>query len=144
MGSTATTTSSSTLVLLPVSDEDIPAITTLWYDSIYSPSFSKIWPDTPTCRAWWNAANRADLHQKPYQYYLKVVDPAADDRLVAYGKWDLAMPETRGSRFPPWCKDTVPEEASRYVRCLDSERERVCGSRPNYCKRLFPRCPLLV
>lgn len=101
MGSTAATASSSTLVLLPVTDEDIPAITTLWYDSLYSPSFSQIWPDTPACRAWWDAANRADLHQKPYQHYVKVVDTTAGNRLIAYGKWDLAMAETRGSRFPP-------------------------------------------
>lgn len=142
MGSTETTPGSSTLILLPITDEDIPAITNLWYDSLYRPSFSQIWPNTPVCRAWWDAANRADLHHKPYQHYLKVIDTATDNRIIAYGKWDLAMAETRGSRFPRWCGDTVAEVANRYVHSLDSERERVCGERPSYCENMAPDVPL--
>lgn len=122
----------STLALLPVTEEDLPVITKLWYASM--PPFEDIWPNTPAGHAWWDAANLAELDQ-PNRHYLKVVDTAADNRLIAYGKWDFAVfaEERGGPRFPPWCIDSKPEAGDKFVASLESERKRLCGDAPSYC-----------
>lgn len=122
----------STLALLPVTVEDLPVITKLWYASM--PPFEDIWPNTAAGHAWWDAANLAELNQ-PNRHYLKVVDTAADNRLIAYGKWDFAVfaEERGGPRFPPWCTDSKPEAGDKFVNSLESERKRLCGDAPSYC-----------
>lgn len=129
-----------TLTLSEVTLADIPAITEVWYNSLYAPEFASIWPDTPTCRRWWDDTNRYDLEYKPFQKYVKVTTPAVvdgqatgEEKIVAYAKWDLAMPDVRGPRFAPWGSQTNVDDADAFFGTLERERKRVCGHAPNYC-----------
>lgn len=130
------------LVLEPVTLEDIPALTTLWYETFTDPAMQHLWPDTPGMRQWWDEANRRDLTDKPYQRYVKVVDPESKDaqgrpRIVAYAKWDLAMPDERGCRFPPWHEDMPKQDCDNFFNTLERNRKRVFGDTKHYCMSLW-------
>jgi hypothetical protein len=74
---TRNTTIPSSLRLEPVTLDDIPEITKLWYAAMRDPfTLERISPDTPGVRQWWDDANRHDLLHKPFQHYVKVVDTA--------------------------------------------------------------------
>ncbi|KAJ6037517.1 hypothetical protein N7444_010222 [Penicillium canescens] len=93
------------LVLELATVDDIPAITELWFTVFNDPGMRHLMPDTPGVRQWMTEANLNDMQQKPYQKYIKIVDPTTKDatgqpRLAAYAKWDLSMPDQRGPRFP--------------------------------------------
>ncbi|KAJ6038815.1 hypothetical protein N7499_003679, partial [Penicillium canescens] len=45
-------------------------------------------------------------------------------RLVAFGKWDLSMPEEQGRRFPHWHADSPFQECEDFIRALEKERKR--------------------
>ncbi|GJC82238.1 hypothetical protein ColLi_05076 [Colletotrichum liriopes] len=101
----------STLVLEPATVDDVPALTEVWFAAFaHDPEIARLWPDTPRVRAWWDGANRGDMLAKPFQRFVKVVDPDSADargraRIAAWAKWDTSMPEARGRRYPPWCED---------------------------------------
>jgi hypothetical protein len=130
------------LVLELATLEDIPALTDLWYEAFTDPSARHIWPDTPGVRKWWDDANREDMINKPFQRYVKVVDPKSKDangrpRIVAYAKWDMAMPNERGRRFPPWHEDMHQKDCDSFVSTLEGNRKRVFGDSRNYCMSLY-------
>lgn len=126
------------LQLEPVTLEDIPDITNLWYGAFTEPAMLHIWPDTPGVRQWWDNANRKDLLHKPHQRYIKIVDTKSVDakgrpRIAAFAKWDLAMPEERGRRWPPWHGDMPRQDCDDFLAGLESERKRVMGDVKHYC-----------
>jgi hypothetical protein len=128
----------NSLVREPATLEDIPALTVLWYEAFTDPATRHIWPDTPGIRKWWDDANREDMTDKPYQRYIKVVDPGSKDvngrpRIVAYAKWDLAMPDERGRRFPPWHEDMHRQDCDDFLNTLEKNRKRIFGNEKNYC-----------
>jgi hypothetical protein len=103
-------------------------------------------PDTPGVRQWMTEANLYDMQQKPYQKYIKIVDPTTKDvtgqpRLAAYAKWDLSMPDQRGPRFPPWHADQPSQDCNAFFGKLEDDRKRVMGDRKHYC--MTPRAALL-
>ncbi|KAJ6174638.1 hypothetical protein N7485_005375, partial [Penicillium canescens] len=53
-------------------------------------------------------------------------------RLVAFGKWDLSMPEEQGRRFPHWHADSPFQECEDFIRALEKERKRVMGDEKHY------------
>ncbi|KGO76730.1 Acyl-CoA N-acyltransferase [Penicillium italicum] len=125
------------LVLEPATVQDLPAITELWFTVFNDPGMRQLFPDTPGVRDWFTAANRTDMLTKPYQKYLKVIDPNTKDaqgqaRIVAYAKWDLAMPDERGARFPPWHGDMPGQGCDAFFEGLEKERKRVMGDRKHY------------
>ncbi|KAJ5774882.1 Acyl-CoA N-acyltransferase [Penicillium paradoxum] len=127
----------NSLVLEPVTIEDLPAITELWFTVFNDPGMTHLMPNTPGIREWFTQANRTDMLTKPYQKYLKVVDPNTKDaqgrsRIAAYAKWDLAMPDERGPRFPPWHGDMPQTDCEKFFGSLESERKRVMGDRKHY------------
>ena len=130
---------SSPLKLEPVEVDDVPAITELWFATFTDPQMQHIFPDTPNVRKWWDDTNRHDLLNKPFQKYIKIVDPHSLDhhgrpRLAAFAKWDTASMDERGRRFAPWDTDIAISDADVLFGRLDSERRRVMGSQKHYCK----------
>ncbi|KOS41871.1 hypothetical protein ACN38_g7252 [Penicillium nordicum] len=125
------------LVLELATIEDLPAITELWFTVFNDPGMRRLFPDTPGTRDWFTAANRTDMLTKPYQKYLKVIDPDTKDaqgqaRIAAYAKWDLAMPDERGPRFPPWHGDMPSPDCDAFFGGLEDNRRRVMGDKKHY------------
>ncbi|KAL5045914.1 hypothetical protein BDW71DRAFT_207898 [Aspergillus fruticulosus] len=133
------TTHTSTLRLSPMFPADIPDLTTIWFAAFTDPAIRQLFPDTPGVRAWLTAANQHDLHSKPFQKYVKIVDSSARDehgqkreRIVAYAKWDLSMPEERGERYPLWHCDMPAAECEEFFQREEREREGVTGGARHY------------
>lgn len=132
----------SSLVLQPATLDDIPDLTALWFMSFTTPTVRHLWPDTPGVRKWLADANRGDMTEKSYQKYVKVVDPESKDangrpRIVAYAKWDLAMPDERGSRFPPWHEDMHSQDCDNFFNAMEINRKRIFGDTKHYCMSLI-------
>ena len=127
------------LQLDTVTLDDIPDITELWYIAFIDPGMRHLFPDSPNVRRWWDDANRHDLLHKPFQKYLKVVDPDLVDKdgrskLVAYAKWDMAVDlQQRGSRFPPWHADMPGKDCDAFFTGLDRGRARIMGDKNHIC-----------
>ncbi|KAL4902697.1 acyl-CoA N-acyltransferase [Aspergillus multicolor] len=129
-----------TLKLFPVTTPDIHSLITIWFAAFSGdPTLRRLFPDTAGVRAWLTAANQHDLSHKPFQKYVKVVDPDAVDsegktheRIVAYAKWDTSSPEHRGSRYPPWHEDIPALECEEFFQREETERERVMGKTKHY------------
>ena len=130
----------SNLQILPATEDDIPALVDLWFRAFsIDPGMMQIFPDTPNMRKWFADYNALDFATKPYQYFIKVVDPEIIDeqgspRILAYAKWDTAMPNIRGPRFPPWDLETPGELATNVFDSLNGNRDRVMGDLKHYCK----------
>ncbi|KAL4762084.1 GNAT family N-acetyltransferase [Aspergillus foveolatus] len=132
-------TTPSTLKLSPVLPADIPALTTVWFAAFTDPAIRQLFPDTPGVRWWLTAANQHDLHSKPFQKYVKIVDSSARDehgqeheRIIGYAKWDLSTPEERGSRYPLWHHDMPAAECEVFFEREDRERRRVMEGLEHY------------
>lgn len=129
----------SPLVLLQATVDDIPSLIDIWYKAFSSDKeMMHLFPDTPEMRKWMADYHALDFATKPYQYYLKVVDPEATDeqgrvQVLAYAKWDTAMPNVRGARFPPWAAETPGEECTALFDMLEANRDRVMGETKHYC-----------
>lgn len=136
-------TTPDSLVLEHATIEDVPAITELFFIVFNDPGMRHLFPDTPGAREWFTKTNRHDMLTKPYQKYLKIIEPNTKDaqgrpRIVAYAKWDLAMADERGPRFPPWHGDMPQHDCDVFFGCLESERKRVMGDRKHYCEYSVP------
>ncbi|KAJ5814481.1 hypothetical protein N7474_006258 [Penicillium riverlandense] len=132
MGSTT-----NSLVLEPATAEDVPAITELWFAAFTQPVIGHLFPNTPGMHQWHRDWHLGDIQTKPFQKYLRVTDAASRDeqgrpRLVAFGKWDLAMPDERGRRFPHWHADSPYQECEDFVDELEKARKRVMGDKKHY------------
>ncbi|CAG9947582.1 unnamed protein product [Clonostachys rosea f. rosea IK726] len=117
--------------------EDAPELTEVWFAAFQDPDLRRLWPDTDGVRQWWTDANSHDMRQKPFQRYVKVIDPDTKDargrsRIAAYAKWDLSMPDERGRRYPPWHTDMPGEECDAFFLREEKERERVMGKEEHY------------
>ncbi|KAK7214813.1 hypothetical protein V2G26_002816 [Clonostachys chloroleuca] len=117
--------------------EDARELTEVWFAAFQDPDLRRLWPDTDGVRQWWTDANSHDMRQKPFQRFVKVVDPDTKDargrpRIAAYAKWDLSMPDERGRRYPPWHADMPGEECDAFFLREEKERERVMGNEKHY------------
>lgn len=126
------------LVLEPATAEDVPAITEVWFASFTQPVIGQLFPNTPGMHEWHREWHRSNIQTKPNAKYLRVVDTASKDgqgrpRLVAFAVWDLAMPEERGRRFPPWHADSPHQACDDLITRLEMERKRVMGDERHYC-----------
>lgn len=133
------------LQIEPITLEDIPAITALWFASFTDPSIRRVFPDTPGVRQWLEDANRRDMTEKPFQRYVKVVDTTSQDstgrsRIAAYAKWDLSMPEERGSRYPPWHEDMPRKLCDEFFAKEEENRKRVMRDRKHICMSIGKSC----
>lgn len=132
----ATTTQS--LVLEPATAEDVPAIVNVWFLAFRQPTITRLLPDTPGMREWHRDWHLSNFQTRPKTKYLRVVDTESKDehgrpRIIAFGVWDLAMPEERGRRFPPWHADSPQQACEELIDGLEKERKRVMGDAKNYC-----------
>lgn len=140
----------SNLQILPATVDDIPTLVDVWFKAFsIDPGMMQLFPDTPNMRKWMAEYHALDFATKPYQYYMKVVDPEIIDehgsvRVLAYGKWDTAMPNIRGPRFPPWDSDTPGTEATKVFDGLNESRDRVMGDLKHYCKSSQRRMGVIV
>jgi hypothetical protein len=128
-----------TLRIEKVVQKDIPTLTEIWFAAFTDPEIRRIWPDTPAVRKWWTDANHHDLLHKPFQHYVKVVDPETRDirgepRIAAFAKWDTSMPKERGRRYPPWTEDQSKQICDEFIDKEERERLRVMGNDRHYCK----------
>ncbi|KAJ5708708.1 acetyltransferase [Penicillium malachiteum] len=129
---------SSTLKLEPLTLEDTHALSVLWFAAFTDRSMTDVFPNTPGVQQWLENSSREDLTNKPFQKYVKIVDTEAIDsqgrpRLVAFAKWDLAMPEDRGRRWPPWHEDMNGDMAEKFFQILEGNRKRVMGDQKHFC-----------
>ncbi|WQF81316.1 Putative GNAT domain, acyl-CoA N-acyltransferase [Colletotrichum destructivum] len=128
----------SNLILEPVTLEDVTALTEVWFAAFaHDPAINRLWPDTPLVRAWWDGANRSDIVAKPFQRFVKVVDPNIADarggaRIAAWAKWDTSMPGQRGRRYPPWCEDMPGKVCDAFIESEERERGRLMGEENHY------------
>ena len=88
-------------------------------------------------RKWRDHTTRNDMLTKPFQKYIKVVDPTSIDgngraRIVSFAKWDLAMILDRGRRYLPWHEDMPTEECDEFFAMEDKERTRLMGNEKHY------------
>ncbi|KPM38034.1 hypothetical protein AK830_g8534 [Neonectria ditissima] len=130
-------TTPKALKLEMATPEDVPTLTEIWFEAFTKPYIRRLWPDTPGVRKWWEDAHRHDMLNKPLVRYVKVVDSESTDdqgrpRIVAWAKWDLAMPEDRGRRYPPWHEDTPGQECDALFEKVEAERRRVMGDQKHY------------
>ena len=130
--------SPKSLQLATVTLEDVPTLTEVWFAAFTDPGLRRLWPDTPNVRKWWDDANRNDILNKPFQHYIKVIDPESNDsqgrtRIAAFAKWDTSMPSERGRRYPPWSEDMPGDECDVFVEREEIERRRVMGDLKHYC-----------
>ena len=128
----------TSFVLEPATADDVPAMTELWFAAFTQPSIKQLFPDTPGMHEWWSGWHRSNFTSRPSARYLRVVDTASKDangkpRLIAFGVWDLAMPDDRGRRFPEWHRDSDKQGCDALVDGLEAERKRVMGGRKHYC-----------
>ncbi|OBT66138.1 hypothetical protein VE03_05140 [Pseudogymnoascus sp. 23342-1-I1] len=128
---------SNRLVLEPATAEDVSAIVEVWFAAFTQPSIRLLLPDTPGLRKWHRDWHLGNFKTRPTTKYLRIVDPESKDeqgrpRVVAFGVWDLAMPEERGRRFPPWHPDSPQQTCDDFITGLESERKRVMGDAKNY------------
>lgn len=129
----------SPLLLVPATVDDIPALVDIWLEAFSKDKdMTHLFPDTPGVRKWMADYHALDFATKPYQYYVKAVDPETADeqgraRVVAFGKWDTASMEVRGPRFPPWDADMPGDEATQVFDLLNGNRSRVMGDVKHYC-----------
>lgn len=68
---------------------------------------------------------------KPYQPNSR--DAHGRPRIVAFAKWDLAMSEERGRRWPVWHADQPGRECEEFLATLERNRRRVMGEEKHYC-----------
>ncbi|KAJ6143116.1 hypothetical protein N7471_002569 [Penicillium samsonianum] len=126
----------NSLVLEPATPEDVSAITEVWFASFTQPVIGQLFPNTPGMHQWHRDWHLGDI-QKSHCKYLRVIDTESKDergrpRLVAFGKWDLAMPEERGRRFPHWHADSPYQECEDFIEELEQARKRVMGDEKHY------------
>ncbi|OQE00396.1 hypothetical protein PENVUL_c052G05550 [Penicillium vulpinum] len=126
----------NSLVLELATPEDVPAITEVWFASFTQPVIGQIFPNTPGMHQWHRDWHMGDI-QKSHHRYLRVVDTESKDeqgrpRLVAFGKWDLAMPDDRGRRFPQWHADSPYQQCEDLIENLEKARKRVMGDEKHY------------
>lgn len=119
------------LTLEPVTEDDIPSLSALWYKSFSIPINLLMFPNTPGIRAWWDEANGHDLLHNPHRKYLKIVDPVPGS-VVAYAKWDLD-PQHSGARFPDWHAESDRATCDLVFTVLDEEKKAFFGERRFYC-----------
>lgn len=129
---------SSPLKLDLVTLEDSSALMDLWFAAFSDPGSRRLFPNTPGVRRWLEDAIYLDLLRRPFQRYLKVVDPESkgangQPRVAAYAKWDLSTPEERGPRYPPWHNDMPRELCEAFVSRGESNRKRVMGNQKHIC-----------
>lgn len=132
-------TNSKTLRVEKVVLDDIPTLTEVWFAAFTDPGIRRIWPDTPAVRKWWTDANHHDLLHKPFQHYIKIIDPQTQDvqgrpRIAAFAKWDTSMPSERGRRYPPWTEDQPGQVCDEFIAKEERERLRVMGDQKHYCE----------
>ncbi|CAI7572732.1 unnamed protein product [Penicillium pancosmium] len=125
------------LQLEPLTLEDTPALTELWFAAFTDPELRRVFPDTPAVRQWLTDANQHDLTHKPFQKYIKVIDPISTDqqgrpRIAAYAKWDTSMPEERGGRYPPWHEEMSASLCDEFFRKEEENRIRVMGEKKHF------------
>ncbi|OQE37951.1 hypothetical protein PENCOP_c009G07109 [Penicillium coprophilum] len=128
--------SPNSLVLELATPGDVPALTEVWFAAFTQPVIGQLFPNTPGMHQWQRDRHYGDI-QKPHYRYLRVVDTESKDehgrpRLVAFGKWDLAMPDERGRRFPSWHADSPYQECEDCIASLEQARKRVMGDEKHY------------
>ncbi|KAJ5261294.1 acetyltransferase [Penicillium angulare] len=130
--------SSSPLKVEPITIDDIPALIEIWFAAFTNPLMQEIFPDTPGLREWLTKIFLHDLSNRPFQHTLKVMDLDSKDlqgrpRMMAWGKWDLSMPEERGLRFSlPWADDMPAEKCNGFFNTLEENRKQVMGDEKHF------------
>ncbi|KAF5856145.1 hypothetical protein ETB97_007828 [Aspergillus alliaceus] len=114
-----------------ITPDDILNITAVWFRAFSTPGNRELFPDTPGVRDWWNKATLYDLLNRPFQKYLKVIDPAHPDEIIAYGKWDLD-PDACGERFPPWHTESNAELCNQFFGGIECQRRNLMRGRKHY------------
>lgn len=127
------------LVLEMATREDVPAMTEVWFAAFSQPIIKELFPDTPGMHEWNRQWHIGNIQRSNFKY-VRILDLESKDgqgrhRLVAFAAWDVAMPEERGRRFPPWHADSPRERCDALIDQLEKERWRVMGNEKHYCKK---------
>ena len=120
---------------------DIPALSSVFSKSFHPVSsfMKQAIPDTLQISQWWNEVNLFALND-PQTRIMKVVDTAAEGRIVALARWGLPAGEkVMAVGAGCWC--TVPLTADHdealcdaFIGFMAECRREVMQDRPHYCK----------
>ena len=103
-----------------------------------SPFMKKALPDTPLTQQWWHEVHSKALAD-PDVKVLKVVDPAASNRIVGLCRYRLPregpVPEGLGAgswELTPWTEDHDQALCKPMVAIMTEERPKIMEARPHY------------
>jgi hypothetical protein len=139
---------SSQIYIASVEREDIPALSQIFLASFTSDFDRRIFPNTPSVKAWWDATNLEAFLHDPTVRFIKAVDPSGkgNGRIVAYAKWvvpalkikDIDAKDETDDRWPQWPADSDGALCDVFFAHMARSRESLMGDRPHYCK-ITPR-----
>lgn len=144
---------SSEIYIAPVEQDDIPALARIFLASFSSEFDRRIFPNTPSVKAWWDTTNLDAFLHDPTVHFMKAVDPSAkrnEGQIVAYAKW--VIPElTPGDNNlknkiehpgPQWPADSDGALCDIFFAHMAQSRESLMRDRPHYCKIMFQKIQL--
>lgn len=132
------------LELCEANDTDLPALSSIFAKSFHPVSsfMKQAIPDTLQTSQWWSEMYSFGLNDPEVQI-MKVVDAAADKRIVALAQWRLparlrAMAVNAGSwSAVPLTGDHDKVLCNAFIGLMAEQRRAVMQDRPHYCKFSF-------
>lgn len=130
------------LVLSEATPGDIPQISTVFFRCFDNTALVQMFPPVPSVQNWWDDANMHDLLYRDSDRYVVVKDMAADGKIVAYAKWQIATGDNDSNeeffpRFPPWPAESDNQLCTTFFDHISKDRVQYFskrGLRQHYCK----------
>jgi hypothetical protein len=129
------------LELCEANHTDLSALSSIFSKSFHPVStfMKQAIPDTLQISRWWSEVNNVALND-PQVRIMKIVDTAADRRIVALARWGLPA-EKSARAIDAGCWSAVPltpdhDEAlcNAFISFMVECRRDVMQDRPHYCK----------
>jgi hypothetical protein len=132
------------LELCEANGTDVPALSSIFAESFHPVSsfMKQAIPDTLQTSQWWSEMYNFALND-PEVRIMKVVDAAADQKIVALAQWRLparlrAMAVNAGSwSAVPLTGDHDKVLCNAFIDLMAEQRRAVMQDRPHYCKFSF-------
>ena len=126
---------------------DVPALSSIFSKSFHPVSsfMKQAIPDTLQILQWWSEVNTLALNDPEFRI-MKVVDTAADRRIVAYARWRLpaaARPMTvdaGGWSAMPLTAYHDEALCNAFINFMAEQRRTLMQNRPHYCKSSVHSC----
>jgi hypothetical protein len=126
---------------------DVPALSSVFSKSFHPVSsfMKQAIPDTLQILQWWSEVNTLALNDPEFRI-MKIVDTAADRRIVAYARWRLPA-AVRSMAVDAGGWSAIPLTAyhdevlcNAFINFMAEQRGTLMQDRPHYCKSLVHSC----